>query len=82
MDKFDISYRTALRWVVFKDNKEAIVANWYYAQHSDCYVKKTYATLERYTQDTTDDFTSEAYMSDGECLDLAIELYDKGIAYL
>lgn len=82
MDKFNVSHRTTVRWVVFKDNKEAIVANWYYAQHSDCHVKKTYATLESYMQDITDDFTDEAYMSDGECLDIAIELYDKGIAYL
>lgn len=82
MDKFDISHHATVRRVVFKDNKEAIVANWYYAQHSDCYVKKVYATLESYMQDITDDFTDEAYMSDGECLDLAIELYDKGIAYL
>ena len=43
---------------------------------------KQYDTLESYMQDTTDDFTSEAYMSDGECLDIAIELFDKGIAYL
>ena len=82
MDKFDISHRATVRWVVFKDNKEAVVANWYYAQHSDCHVKRTYATLESYMQDITDDFTDEGYRSDGECLDLAIELYDKGIAYL
>lgn len=82
MDKFDVSHRATVRWVVFKNNKEAIVSNWYYAQHSDCYVKKAYATLESYMQDITDDYTDEAYMSEGECLDLAVELYDKGIAYL
>ena len=82
MDKFDISHRATVRWVVFKDNKEAIVANWYYAQHGDCYVKETYATLESYLRDVTNDYTDEGYMSDGECLDLAVELYDKGIAYL
>lgn len=82
MDTLDISSRKAIRHVVFRDNREAIVSNWYYAQHSDCYVKKMYATLESYMQDITDDFTSEAYMSDGECLDMAIELYDRGIAYI
>lgn len=82
MDKFNISHHATVRWVVFKDNKEAIVANWYYTQHSDCHVKKAYATLESYMQDITDDYTDEAYMSDGECLDLAVELYDRGIAYL
>lgn len=82
MDKFDTSSRKAIRHVVFRDNKEAIVSNWYYTQHSDCYIKKIYATLESYMQDITDDFTSEAYMSDGECLEIAIELYDRGIAYI
>ena len=76
------SKREKIRHVVFKDNCEALVADWYYMQHADCFIKKTYATLESYIQDITDDFTSEAYMSDGECLDLAIELYDRGIAYL
>lgn len=83
MDKFDISHRATVRWVVFGDNREAIVANWwYYIQHSDCYVKEIYPTLESYMQDITDDYTEEGYMSEGECLDLAVELYDKGIAYL
>lgn len=82
MDKLDTSHRTALRWVVFRNNKEAIVANWYYAQHSDCYIKEIYPTLESYLRDITNDYTDEGYMSDGECLDLAVDLYDKGIAYL
>ena len=82
MDKIDVSHRTTVRWVVFKDNREAIVANWYYAQHSDCHVKEIYPTLESYLRDVTNDYTDEGYMSDGECLDLAIDLYDKGIAYL
>ena len=81
MDKY-ASKRTAVRWVVFKDNREAIMADWYYAQHADCFIKKMYSSLESYMQDITDDFTDEGYMSDGECLDIAIELYDKGIAYL
>lgn len=74
MDKFDVSHRTTVRWVVFKDNKEAIVANWYYAQHGDCFVKKVYATLESYMQDITDDYTEEGYMSDGEILDLLCDM--------
>lgn len=82
MDKFDVSHRTTLRLVVFKDNREALVSNWYYAQHGDCYVKETYPTLESYLRNITDDYTDEGYMSEGECLDLAVELYDKGIAYL
>lgn len=82
MDKFDVSHRTTIRRVVFKDNKEAIVANWYYAQHSDCHVKKVYATLMEYIESTTEEYWDDEIMSDGECLDIAIELYDKGIAYL
>ena len=75
--------RTTIREVKFKDGKEAVVADWYYAQHAnELATIKEYATLESYMQDITDDFTSEAYMSDGECLDIAIELYDRGIAYL
>lgn len=63
---------------------DCVVSEWYRKQakleHFD--IIKQYDYLESFMQDITDDFTDEAYMSDGECLDLAIELYDRGIAYL
>lgn len=63
---------------------DCVVASWYkrLAKTEQFDIIKEYATLESFMQDITDDFTDEAYMSDGECLDVAIELYDKGIAYL
>lgn len=63
---------------------DCVVTDWYRklakTEHFD--IIKQYDTLESYMQDITDGFTDEAYMSDGECLDIAIELFDKGIAYL
>lgn len=63
---------------------DCVVTDWYrkLAKTEQFDIIKQYDTLESYMQDITDDFTSEAYMSDGECLDIAIELFDKGIAYL
>lgn len=63
---------------------DCVVTEWYrkLAKTEWFDIIKRYETLESYMQDITDDFTDEAYMSDGECLELAIELYDKGIAYL
>lgn len=74
---------TKIRLVKTDNGNDAIVSNWYFKKQTQgMQVVKEYATLESYMQDITDDFTSEAYMSDGECLELAIELYDRGIAYL
>ena len=74
---------TKIRLVKTDNGYDAVVSNWYYNKSTQgMEVVKEYATLESYMQDITDDFTSEAYMSDGECLDIAIELYDRGIAYL
>lgn len=74
---------TKIRLVKTDNGYDAVVSNWYYNKSTQgMEVVKEYATLENYMQDITDDFTDEAYMSDGECLDVAIELYDKGIAYL
>ena len=63
---------------------DCVVTDWYRKldKTEQFDIIKQYDTLESYMQDTTDDFTSESYMSDGECLDIAIELFDKGIAYL
>ena len=63
---------------------DCVVSEWYRKadKTGQFEIIKEYETLESYMQDITDDFTSEAYMSDGECLDVAIELYDRGIAYL
>ena len=75
--------RTTIRQVKFKNGKEAIIADWYYGQHaSELYTEAQYATLTDYIKDISGDFMDESYMSDGECLDLSMELYDKGIAYL
>lgn len=72
-----------IRLVKTDYGNDAVVSNWYFKKQTQgVRVVKEYATLESYIQDITDDFTSEAYMSDGECLDIAIELYDRGIAYL
>lgn len=74
---------TKIRLVKTDNGYDAVVSDWYFKKQTQgMQVVKEYATLERYMQDITDDFTDEAYMSDGECLDLAIELYDRGIAYL
>lgn len=74
---------TKIRLVKTDNGNDAVVSNWYFKKQTQgMQVVKEYATLESYMQDITDDFTSEAYMSDGECLDIAIELYDRGIAYL
>lgn len=74
---------TKIRLVKTNNGNDAVVSDWYFKKQTQgMQVVKEYATLESYMQDITDDFTDEAYMSDGECLDLAIELYDRGIAYL
>lgn len=74
---------TKIRLVKTDNGYDAVVSDWYFKKQTrGMQVVKEYATLESYMQDITDDFTDEGYMSDGECLDLAIELYDKGIAYL
>lgn len=74
---------TKIRLVKTDNGYDAVVSDWYSKKQTQgMQVVKEYATLERYMQDITDDYTDEAYMSDGECLDVAIELYDKGIAYL
>lgn len=63
---------------------DCVVTEWYrkLAKTEWFDIIKRYETLESYMQDTTDGFTEESYMSEGECLDIAIELFDKGIAYL
>ena len=63
---------------------DCVVTDWYrkLAKTEQFDIIKQYDTLESYMQDITDDFTDEGYMSEGECLDIAIELFDKGIAYL
>ena len=63
---------------------DCVVTEWYrkLAKTEWFDIIKQYDTLESYMQDTTDDFTEEPYMSEGECLDIAIELFDTGIAYL
>lgn len=74
---------TKIRLVKTDNGYDAVVSDWYFKKQTQgMQVVKEYATLESYMQDITDDFTSESYMSDGECLDLVIELYDRGIAYL
>lgn len=70
--------RTTIREVKFKDNHEAIVADWYYAQHaSELSTTKTYATLLDYARDQVN-----SNFSDGEILDIVIDLHDNGVAYL
>lgn len=63
---------------------DCVVTEWYrkLAKTEWFDIIKQYDTLESYMQDTTDGFTEESYMSEGECLDIAIELFDKGIVYL
>lgn len=74
---------TKIRLVKTDNGYDAVVSDWYFKKQTQgMQVVKEYATLERYMQDITDDFTNEGYMSEGECLDVAIELYDRGIAYL
>lgn len=69
--------RTTIREVKFKDNREAIVADWYYAQHaSELFTTKAYATLLDYARDQVN-----SNFSDGEILDIVIDLHDKGVAY-
>lgn len=69
--------RTTIREVKFKDNREAVVADWYYGQHaSELSTTKTYATLLDYARDQVN-----GNLSDGEILDIAIDLYDNGVAY-
>ena len=69
--------RTTIREVKFKDNREAVVADWYYGQHaSELYTTKAYATLLDYARDQVNE-----NLSDGEILDIVIDLYDNGVAY-
>lgn len=63
--------------------KEAIIADWRYQKSSKYYkVKKEYSGIMECIKDATDDCTDEAYMSDGEWLDVIMDLYDTGIAIL
>lgn len=75
--------RSTIRIVDTMFGKEAIIADWrYQCKPEDYKVKKTYSSITACVQDATDDFTDEGYMSDGEWLDVAMELYDNGIAFL
>ena len=76
------SKREKIRHVVFKDNREALVADWYYMQHADCFIKEVFENLLQYMESTTEEYWGDKALSGGECLDIAIELYDKGISYL
>lgn len=63
--------------------QDVVLADWRYKWHPDGYViEKEYSSIKAFIQDATDDFTDESYMSDGEWLDVAIDLYDNGIAFL
>lgn len=69
--------RTTIREVKFKDNREAIVADWYYGQHvSELFTTKAYANLLDYAKDQVN-----SNYSDGEILDIVIDLHDNGVAY-
>ena len=65
-----------IREVKFKDNREAVVAEWYYARHADELTTRKYADLLSYARDQVND-----NLSDGEFLDIVIDLYDHGISY-
>lgn len=82
MDKY-ASKRTVVRKVKTRNSNEAIVADWYWGQHAnELAVKETHKNLLEFMESTTEEYWDNEVLSDGECLDLAIELYDKGIAYL
>ena len=69
--------RTTIREVRFKDNREAVVAEWYYAQHaSELFTTRKYADLLSYARDQVN-----GNLSDGEILDIVIDLYDHGVSY-
>lgn len=75
--------RSTIRVVDTMFGKEAIIADWRYQKSSKYYkVKKEYSGITECIKDATDDFTDEGYMSDGEWLDVIMDLYDTGIAIL
>ena len=75
--------RSTIRLVKTSLGHEAIVADWRYQKSSKHYkVKKEYSGITECIKDATDDFTDEGYMSDGEWLDVIMDLYDTGIAIL
>lgn len=68
--------RTTIREVKFKDGSEAVIADWYYGQHaSELCTTAAWATLTDYLRDQVN-----GNLSDGECLDIVMELYDDGIS--
>lgn len=75
--------RSTIRIVESSLGHEAIIADWRYRKSSEHYkVKKKYSGIKECIKDATDDCTDEAYMSDGEWLDVIMDLYDTGIAIL
>lgn len=75
--------RSTVRLVKTSLGYEAIVADWRYRKSSKHYkVKKEYSGITQCIKDATDDCTDESYMSDGEWLDVIMDLYDTGIAIL
>lgn len=75
--------RSTIRIVDTMFGKEAIIADWRYQKSSKYYkVKKEYSGIAECIKDATDDCMDEAYMSDGEWLDVIMDLYDTGIAIL
>ena len=70
--------RTSIREIKWgtKTNTTAIVTDWWYAMNADkCEIIKAYATMEAFMRDQVN-----SNFSDGECLDIAIELFDNGIS--
>ena len=68
--------RTTLRRVDIRD-KSAMVADWWYSQHaSECYTRITYPDAQAFIEHC------DSSISDGECVDMLVELYDKGILYI
>lgn len=70
--------RTSIREVKWGTgtNTTAIVTDWWYAMNADkCEIVRAWATLEAYMRDQVN-----SSLSDGECLDIAIELFDDGIS--
>lgn len=75
--------RSTIRVVKTLFGNDAIVADWRYQLHpADYKIEKEYSSITACVKDATDDFTDESYMSDGEWLDVVMELYDNGIAFL
>lgn len=66
-----------IREVKLKDDREAVVAEWYYARHAnELTTTRKYADLLSYARDQVN-----GNLSDGEILDIVIDLYDHGISY-